>query len=119
MDGLVSTRNTQAPQAGVGWGDFASSFVERRYTSCVTVPLSDLCWRTDNATISLNGRASELVALDLAGNRWRLKNDPGWLVERLHGAANGDNDGEYWKVTTTDGIQYFFGLGSRPGHRRR
>src|SRR5690606_34178800 len=28
----------------------------------------------------------------------------------------GDADGEYWKVTTTDGTQYFFGRNHRPGY---
>ncbi len=38
-------------------------------------------------------------------------------VERLTDAArgNGDNDNEYWKVTTVDGTQYFFGYHQLPG----
>jgi RHS repeat-associated protein len=116
VDGLVSTRNTQGPQSGVGWSDFASAFVERRYTSCVdTVGTGDLCWKSHNATISLNGQASEMVALDAARTTWYLKDDPGWRVEHLHGTfANGDENREYWKVTTPDGTRYFFGLGVNP-----
>jgi RHS repeat-associated protein len=124
VDGLVSSHNTQGPQAGVGWSDFASSFVERRYTSCAdTVGTRDLCWRSFNATLALNGRASELVSLDGNYRQWRLTADPGWLVERLTGGANDDQGslngnqddrGEYWKVTTPDGTQYFFGRGSNP-----
>ena len=33
-------------------------------------------------------------------------------------SRNGDNDNEYWKVTTTDGTQYFFGLHRLPAARR-
>ncbi len=43
---------------------------------------------------------------------WRPKQDDGARIERLTGAGNGDNDGEYWKITTVDGTQYFYG--SRP-----
>lgn len=116
VDGLVSTRNTQGPQSGIGWSDFASAFVERRYTSCVdTVGTGDLCWKSHNATISLNGRTSELIAMDATRTLWRLKDDPGWRVEHLHGAVdNGDENREYWKVTTPDGTRYFFGLGVNP-----
>ena len=44
------------------------------------------------------------------------RSDDGSRIERLRPAAgNGDNDGEYWKVTTTDGTQYFFGRNRLPG----
>ena len=117
IDGMVSTGNTQGPRTGVGWSEFASSFVERRYTSCRdTVGTGDLCWKSHNATIALNGHSSELVPVDAARSTWRLKDDPGWTVDHLHlvDDSNGDDNGEYWKVTTPDGIQYFFGLGTNP-----
>ncbi|MGH9212796.1 MAG: RHS repeat-associated core domain-containing protein [Acidimicrobiales bacterium] len=116
VDGLVSTRNTQGPAAGIGWSDFASAFIERRYVSCAdTVDLNDLCWHSSNATISLNGLSSELIATNSSGMQWRLQQDPGWRVERgFYTVANGDNDREYWKVTMPDGTQYFFGLGQNP-----
>ena len=38
-----------------------------------------------------------------------MKDDDGTRIQKLTGADNGDNDGEYWKVTTPDGVQYFFG----------
>jgi RHS repeat-associated protein len=113
IDGLVSTRNTQGPPSGVGWSDFATSFVERRYETCTET--GDLCWKRHNATISLNGRSSELVATDGTYDHWVLKQDPGWLVDHLHGTyANGDENREYWRVTTPDGTRYFFGLGNNP-----
>ena len=117
IDGMISNRNTQGPRTGVGWSEFASSFVERRYTSCAdTVGTNDLCWKSHNATISLNGHSSELVPVDQARSKWRLKDDPGWTVDHLHlvDGTNGDDNNEYWKVTTPDGIQYFFGLGTNP-----
>jgi RHS repeat-associated protein len=45
---------------------------------------------------------------------WRAKQDPGWTVERHTGASNGDNNGEYWVVTTTQGTRFTFGLGKQP-----
>ncbi|MFI9557754.1 RHS repeat domain-containing protein [Nonomuraea endophytica] len=117
VDGLVSGRNTQSGPVGLGWGDFASAFIERRYNSCrIDNQVSDdLCWKSDNATLSLNGLSGELVPMPgSAPRQWRLKEDPRWRVEQLTGTENGDNDGEYWRVTTPDGVQYFFGRGVNP-----
>jgi RHS repeat-associated protein len=116
-DGMVSGRNTQSGQTGLGWGDFANAFIERRYNSCLSdgQVYADLCWKSDNATISLQGRSGELVPVAGASpKQWRLRDDPRWRVEQLTGAVNGDDNGEHWKVTTPDGVQYFFGLGVNP-----
>ncbi|MEV0595686.1 RHS repeat domain-containing protein [Nonomuraea cavernae] len=117
VDGMVSGKNTQSGPVGLGWGDFADSFIERRYHSCRAdgQGSDDLCWKSDNATISLNGRSGELVPLPgTPTKQWRLKDDPRWRIEQLTGAKNGDNDGEHWKVTTPEGVQYFFGRGVNP-----
>ncbi|HYN93100.1 MAG TPA: polymorphic toxin-type HINT domain-containing protein, partial [Pilimelia sp.] len=123
VDGRVSSANAQPSWIGEGF-DFWPGYVERKYRGCAedgALPTGDQCWYSDNATISLNGRASELVRDDASG-RWRLKDDDGSRVERLTGAVNGDSGeagvdgiGEYWKVTTTDGTQYFFGRHRLPG----
>ncbi|WP_327387139.1 hypothetical protein [Streptomyces sp. NBC_01207] len=47
----------------------------------------------------LNGKSSALVRDDKSG-AWRLEGDDASKVERLTGASNGDNNGEYWKITT-------------------
>lgn len=113
VDGLTAGTNTQSGQNGVGWSDFASSSVERRYASCshgsMGSNVKDLCWAGDNATISLNGRSSALLPVDAAHTQWRLASDPGWLVERVGTIPN-----EHWKVTTPDGTRYIFGTGSVP-----
>jgi RHS repeat-associated protein len=117
VDGLVSTRNTQGPPSGVGWSDFASAYIERRYAPCATT--GDMCWTNHNATISLNGHASEMLATDTTYDHWRLKDHAGWTVDLEQGTyANGDSDREYWRVTTPDGTQYFFGRGNDPGSGR-
>ncbi|HET9139145.1 MAG TPA: hypothetical protein VFO68_07255, partial [Actinophytocola sp.] len=114
VDGLVSGRNTQSGQVGLGWGDFGNAFIERRYNSCRNdgQGTSDLCWKSDNATIALNGRSGELVAVPGSNpKQWRLRDDPRWRIEQLSGADNGDDNGEHWRVTSPDGVHYFFGLG--------
>jgi RHS repeat-associated protein len=117
VDGMVTGRNVQAGQNGLGWTDFANAFIERRYAPCDEGEVfHDLCWRSNNATISLDGRQTELVPVD--GGQyvtWVLKDDPHWRVEHRNLLVpNGDNDGENWVVTTPDGTEYFFGLGVDP-----
>ncbi|MEU6786915.1 RHS repeat-associated core domain-containing protein [Nonomuraea angiospora] len=119
IDGRTSNTNTQPSWAGDGF-DLWTGYIERRYKSCKDdgVPKNstwntypgDLCWGYDNATMTLNGKGGELIPA--GGDTWRMKNDDGTRIEKLTGEStgNGDNDGEYWKVTTTDGTQYFFGL---------
>jgi RHS repeat-associated protein len=118
VDGMVTSRNTQAGQAGLGWSDFADSFIERRYHSCRDdgQVYADLCWKSDNATISLNGISGELVYVPGSANpkQWSVKANPRWRIEQLTGAGNGDDDGEHWRVTTPDGTRYLFGLGVHP-----
>lgn len=122
VDGLTSARNTEAGPLGVGWGGLGSNFIERRYIPCAQedpnlAPAGDLCWKDDNAVISLNGVTSELVRdTGFYWPVWRLKNDPGWVVERRTSSPslNGDNDGEHWIVRTPDGTEYWFGSGVNP-----
>src|SRR6266545_4893282 len=64
--------------------------------------------------LSLGGGGNELVRDDNTG-AWHPRHDDGSQIEHLTGAVNDDKDGEYWKVTTVDGTQYFFGLNHLPG----
>ncbi|GAA4372893.1 RHS repeat-associated core domain-containing protein [Actinomadura verrucosospora] len=119
IDGLTSNTNAQSSWVGNGF-DLWPGFIERRYKACEddgapkdeagTSP-GDQCWGYDNATMQLNGRGGELIP-DGDG-KWRLKNDDGTRIEKLTGddakTGNGDDNNEYWKVTTTDGTVYFFG----------
>lgn len=115
VDGRTSVTNNQPSWVGDGW-DLSPGFVERTYGGCsqdtegdVRPPLvGDLCWRSDNATASFSGGGGQLVRDDNTGT-WRVTNDNGARVERLTGAANGDDNGEHWRITTVDGTQYLFG----------
>ncbi|MBT2455564.1 RHS repeat domain-containing protein [Streptomyces sp. ISL-86] len=127
VDGRTAASNSQPSWLGDGW-DWEPGFIERRYKSCNddktggtnTTKVGDQCWYNDNATLSLGGKNTELVWEKDKG--WVPESDSGEKVEKLTGAVNGDQgtagvdgEGEHWKVTTTDGTQYFFGLNRLPG----
>ncbi|HEX6682771.1 MAG TPA: RHS repeat-associated core domain-containing protein [Candidatus Limnocylindrales bacterium] len=113
LDGLTSATNNQPSWLGDGFG-YEPGFIERRYKACADdghAGTGDLCWGSDNATLSLAGHGGELIRSATDPDLWLPLDDDGTRVQRLRdpAAGNGDNDGEYWKVTTTDGTQYFFG----------
>ncbi|MFF4148289.1 RHS repeat domain-containing protein [Streptomyces sp. NPDC001698] len=123
VDGRTAATNNQANWIGDGWS-MQPGYIERRYTSCSedtsnsngTDKSGDLCWKKDNAVLNLNGQSNTLVKDDTTGE-WHLQSDDGTRAEKLTdaGRGNGDNDGEYWKVTTPDGTQYYFGYNRLPG----
>ncbi|MFB6726295.1 RHS repeat-associated core domain-containing protein [Kribbella sp. NPDC056345] len=116
VDGRTSATNNQPSWVGDGW-DLNPGFVERTYGGCAAdkegsnpgEKVGDLCWRSENATASYPAGGGRLV---LGKDGWRQEHDNAAKIERLPGAGNGAKDGEYWKITTVDGTQYFFG--SRP-----
>lgn len=126
LDGRTAGTNNQTSVVGDGWELSASGFVERKYVSCsddqaatsagaannATHKTGDLCWKSDNATLVLGGKSTDLIRA--SDGTWRGEDDDNTKVERLTGASNADNDKEYWKVTTADGTQYFFGQDARP-----
>ncbi|MFI0012847.1 RHS repeat-associated core domain-containing protein [Streptomyces globisporus] len=127
IDGRTANTNNQSSQVGEGF-DLTSSYIERKYGSCEDDGQSDKfdqCWKYENASLVLNGKASELVKDDGTG-AWRLKNDDASQVTHETGATNGDDGddivggkgdgkGEYWKVVTGDGTVYTFGLNKLAG----
>jgi RHS repeat-associated protein len=130
LDGQTVNTNSQGSWIGDGW-DLWPGYIERQYRQCSDdtdpvggqdpnndedTPTGDKCWFNDNASISFNGMAGELV--HDGGNRYRSVDDDGSRIELLTdtGLGNGDNNGEYWKFTTTDGTQYFFGRHRRPAY---
>ncbi|WSB27164.1 RHS repeat protein [Streptomyces sp. NBC_01788] len=123
VDGRTAATNNQANWIGDGWS-MEPGYIERRYVSCSadtkdgngTDKSGDLCWKKDNAVLNLNGQSSVLVKDDTTGE-WHLESDDGTKIDKLTSSdrGNGDNDGEYWKVTTPDGTQYYFGYNRLPG----
>ncbi|MEV0797432.1 RHS repeat-associated core domain-containing protein [Kribbella sp. NPDC050281] len=130
VDGQVASTNNQTSWIGQGHS-LEPGFIERKYVSCAddmtnsntTVKTGDLCWKSDNAVLSLGSHSGELLKISSDPvakiDTFRLKNDDGSLIQRRYGATNGAKDGEYWQVTTTDGTKYSFGLNpSVPGNAR-
>ncbi|WP_344664585.1 RHS repeat-associated core domain-containing protein [Catenulispora yoronensis] len=117
VDGRTAASNAQGSWVGDGW-DYNPGFIERSYKPCSKAgfPASaDECWGIPNATLSLPGHSGELVRDDATG-AWRIAGDDGTRVEQLTGATNGNagDGGAYWKLTTTDGTEYYFGANRLP-----
>ncbi|MEV6168305.1 polymorphic toxin-type HINT domain-containing protein [Streptomyces sp. NPDC051954] len=125
VDGRSGNSNNQSSWVGDGF-DLAPGFIERSYKGCADDGVTnadgnkpgDLCWAYDNATLSLNGSGGELVPNGT--NSFKLQNDDGTKIDRIYGStsdvrSNGARNDEYWRVTTPDGTQYFFGYNRLPG----
>ena len=129
VDGRTAVSSPQASWIGEGWG-YDPGHIERRYRACQDdrktlnsgAPnnaakkdkTSDLCWVSDNAVMSLAGKTTELVRVGDT-DTYRPQQDDGTRVQLKTGGSNGDNDGEHWVVTTTDGTQFFYGLNNVGG----
>ncbi|MEU3130803.1 polymorphic toxin-type HINT domain-containing protein [Streptomyces sp. NPDC047726] len=126
VDGRTAASNNQAGWIGDGWS-MEPGYIERRYKSCnddkdegSATKVGDQCWYNNNAVLSLGGKTTELIYDAAKG--WHPEQDSGEKVEKLTGADNGDKGtagvdgvGEHWKITATDGTQYFFGLNKLKG----
>ncbi|MGC9496328.1 RHS repeat-associated core domain-containing protein [Streptomyces sp. WG7] len=122
IDGQTGTTNNQSSWAGDGF-DLWSGFIERRYKPCYDDGVKDadgnkpgdLCWGYDNAFITFNGKGGELVPA--GDDEFKFKQDDGSRVKRLRATdrGNGDNDGEYWRLTDPNGVRYYFGYNRLPG----
>ncbi|MBT2502383.1 RHS repeat-associated core domain-containing protein [Curtobacterium sp. ISL-83] len=127
IDGETGSTNNQPSAVGDGWDLAGGGFIERQYVSCsqddgasgAIATSGDLCWKVDNATLSLGGHSAPLVR-DKSTGTWKLLSDDGSRIEHLVGTAqgcqaNGTYDTDCWRVTTGDGTQYYFGLNRLPG----
>lgn len=127
VDGETGSTNNQPSAVGAGWTATGSGFIERSYATCAQdtgasgakKDSGDLCWAGENATLALGGHSGKLVR-DTATGIWRLADDDGSRIEKLTGTAagcapNGTYDTSCWRLTTTDGTQYWFGRHQLPG----
>ncbi|MCX4819014.1 polymorphic toxin-type HINT domain-containing protein [Streptomyces sp. NBC_01142] len=122
IDGRTGGTNNQSSWAGDGF-DLWPGYIERRYKPCADDGVKDadgnkpgdLCWGYDNAFITFNGKGGELVPA--GDDEFKLKKDDGTRIKRLASTArgNGDNDGEYWRLTDPSGNSYYFGYNRLPG----
>lgn len=121
VDGQTSGTNNQSSWIGEGW-NYSPGFIERTYRSCAndeSLPAEqqtgDLCWAGQIVTMNLGGQSIPLV-YDDNNHTWHGTDDNGSRIELMTGAANGALNGEHWRVTTTDGVQYWFGRNRGPGY---
>ncbi|MFE3559405.1 ricin-type beta-trefoil lectin domain protein [Streptomyces sp. NPDC059193] len=131
VDGRTSVTNGQASWIGDGW-DYNPGFIERRYRSCsedlkasskgkpnndndADKKKGDLCWAGESVALSLNGSTTELVR-DADTGKWVPASDDGSRVELKTGSGSGVQNGEYWVVTTRDGMRYHYGRHSVGTH---
>ena len=124
VDGRMAASNNQPSVVGEGFELATGGYIERGYKSCGNdrengannaTKTGDECWVTDNATLSLSGHSVELIRDNTNPDRWYPRDNDGSRVERRTGASNGDDNGEWWVVTTPAGTQYWFGRNHLPG----
>ncbi|MER7057081.1 polymorphic toxin-type HINT domain-containing protein [Streptomyces sp. NPDC000351] len=116
VDGRTATTNNQTTTIGEGF-TLTESYITRTYGSCDDDGHDDVydqCWKYDNASLVLNGKSTRLVK-DNDSGKWHLADDDASTVTRSTGADNGDDNGEYWTVTTGDGTKYVFGKNKLDG----
>jgi RHS repeat-associated protein len=120
VDGRTAATNNQSSWVGQGW-DYSPGFIERTYRACSvdeTLPKAqqtdDQCWAGQIVTMSLNGSSTSLVLDPSTG--WHAGSDNGSRIELVNDPGKGPYRGEYWKVTTTDGVSYYFGRNRGPGY---
>ncbi|MFE4857256.1 polymorphic toxin-type HINT domain-containing protein [Streptomyces sp. NPDC056670] len=118
VDGRMSGGNSQAGWIGDGWS-YEPGSISRTYQPCADDPagtaakVQDNCWAGQLMHISLAGHSGDLVYDASKPQKWHVSNEAGEKVEYLTDTVNGTTDNGYWKITSADGTQYFFGL-NRP-----
>lgn len=131
IDGRTGNTNNQSSWAGDGF-DLWPGYIERRYKPCSDDGEKDAngnkpgdqCWGYDNAFITFNGKGGELIPLPgdadddkKTDQEYKFKQDDGSRIVRMSSTerGNGDNNGEYWRLTDPHGVQFFFGYNRLPG----
>ncbi|WP_194909670.1 RHS repeat domain-containing protein [Catenulispora rubra] len=122
VDGHTDSTNNQTSPIGEGFDLATGGFIERSYQTCsqfTDLPTAeqtgDDCWAGQILNMSLGGKSTALVWDPVTGDV-HPADDNGERVQLLKNASNGAYNGEYWKITTTDGTQYFFGRNHGPGY---
>ncbi|MFJ3914167.1 polymorphic toxin-type HINT domain-containing protein [Streptomyces vinaceus] len=116
VDGRTASTNAQAGLFGEGW-EWSPGSISRSYKGCKDAGIKDSgdeCWAGDILSLNLAGHSGQIVRDDTSCV-YRLQGDDGTKIERLTGQRNSAWKGEGFKVTTTDGTQYYFGSNRLPG----
>ncbi|MGW6980154.1 polymorphic toxin-type HINT domain-containing protein [Streptomyces sp. NPDC054932] len=116
IDGRTASTNAQSGLIGEGW-DWHPGSISRSYKGCKDAGIAesgDECWAGDILSLSMAGHAGQIVRDDNTCV-YRLQGEDGTKIERLTGQRNSAWKGEGFRVTTTDGTQYYFGANRLPG----
>ncbi|MFC9295504.1 polymorphic toxin-type HINT domain-containing protein [Streptomyces sp. NPDC057011] len=116
IDGRTASTNSQAGMFGEGW-EWSPGSISRSYKGCGDAGIKDSgdeCWGGDILSLSLAGHAGQIVRDDTTC-QYHLQGEDGTKIERLTGQRNSAWKGEGFRVTTTDGTQYYFGSNRLPG----
>ncbi|MFZ3493732.1 polymorphic toxin-type HINT domain-containing protein [Streptomyces sp. 5.8] len=116
IDGRTASTNAQASGFGEGW-DWSPGSISRTYKGCKDAGIAesgDECWAGDILSLNLAGHSGQIVRDDTSCV-YHLQGEDGTKIERLTGQRNAAWKGEGFKVTTTDGTQYYFGSNRLPG----
>ncbi|MFE1410356.1 polymorphic toxin-type HINT domain-containing protein [Streptomyces sp. NPDC058746] len=116
IDGRTASTNAQASGFGEGW-DWSPGSISRSYKGCKDAGIAesgDECWAGDILSLNLAGHSGQIVRDDTSCV-YHLQGEDGTKIERLTGQRNAAWKGEGFKVTTTDGTQYYFGSNRLPG----
>ncbi|MFC9295499.1 polymorphic toxin-type HINT domain-containing protein [Streptomyces sp. NPDC057011] len=116
IDGRTASTNAQSGLIGEGW-DWSPGSISRSYKGCKDAGIKDSgdeCWAGDILSLSMAGHAGQIVRDDTTC-QYRLQGEDGTKIERLTGQRNSAWKGEGFRVTTTDGTQYYFGSNRLPG----
>ncbi|GAA2774503.1 polymorphic toxin-type HINT domain-containing protein [Streptomyces showdoensis] len=116
VDGMTAASNSQASWTGEGWA-YTPGFISRQYKPCLKAGIDmsgDECWAGQTLSLNLAGHSGQVVKDDTTGVL-RLQGDDGTKITPLTGLNNGAWNGEGFKVTTTEGTEYYFGANHLPG----
>ena len=113
---------TTSPPGSAKAGTISPGFIERTYRTCSDDPTPSTASEDRRPVLGRADRHDE--PRTASQSRW-CRTTPPSSGTRPTTTATGSNcsprpataryNGEYWKITTTDGIQYFFGRNSGPG----